>query len=68
MAHLMGLPVGTRKCCSVVEMTVDGFHNLNQFGNQARYLGMSFFRWVTGYRRAETTKNTFSADGFCVPF
>jgi hypothetical protein len=41
----MSLPVGARKCCSVVEMTVDGFHNLNQFGNQARYLGVTFFRW-----------------------
>lgn len=44
MAHIMSLPVGSARCCSVVEMTVDGFHQLNQFGNQARQLGMTFFR------------------------
>lgn len=44
MAHLLSLPVGEAGCCGVVEMTVEGFHQLHQFGNQARHLGLPFFR------------------------
>ena len=58
MAHLLSLPIGTKHCCSVVEMKVDNFNEYEQFGNQARYLGMTFYDWKSKDKSKTSAKGT----------
>ena len=58
MTHLLSLPIGTKHCCSVIEMKVDQYNGFEQFGNQARYLGMTFYDWKSKDKRNTSAKGT----------